>query len=746
MPDAPACPHCGHPSEPGDQFCLRCGGALAGPHAPAAAAGGREEADAESPWRAVLVRLEAVTQGRFTIERELGEGGMAAVYLARDLSLQRRVAIKVLSPAMLMERGMVGRFKQEAVTIAAMRHPHIVTVHGVEHHDQLHFFVLDYVEGGSLQQVLNRYGPLPLPAAMAWLSQVAAALEYAHRRNVVHRDIKPGNILLDHDGNAIVTDFGIAKVAEKSGFTQTGTTMGTPSYMSPEQCLARPVGPPSDQYALGIVAYEMLTGRVPFSGSPLEVMRSHTDDVPAPVTDARPDCPPALAQVVARMLAKDPSARWPNLAEAMAACGAAPPGLGAPVWEQMAGLVRGDSSIPTVGSDATPTTPLPGRQPVSAARRVPPGGLVGAGLVAAAAVIGGIFLLRGGPEPPQEPASAVTTEVPAGTPTDTLQAHETTGEQAAPPSPRTDSQPAPAPVAASVRVTPATITLAAGETRTLDAVALDAAGRPIAGRARWTTGNTAIATVSADGIVTGGGAGTTEVVAVIGSRRASATVTVTAAVETAEGVASVTLSPEQLDLTAGQGATLAATVTGTRGSRLADRAVTWRSSNTAVAAVSGDGRVTAVAPGVAIVSATADGRAAQAAVTVRAATPAISDADAGRLIRQWIDRFATRLDAAIRQGDLAAVRRAYEAPMGGADTAEWQQRLAVAGANWQARLARAYDPRRVGSTWLGDFELTIVVQASGQRRQVDQRFSAVFEPGADGRLTVTSLVMLLADR
>src|SRR5512134_3275642 len=305
MSDIPVCPHCGKPSEPGDVFCMHCGGAV-----PAAV---EAEGEGASPWNAVLAQLEVVTQGRFAIDRELGEGGMAAVYLARDLSLQRTVAIKVLSPAMLMERGMVGRFKQEAVTIAALRHPNIVTVHGVEHHDQLHFFVLDFVEGGSVEQVLARYGPVPIPAAVAWLAQVAGALEYAHRRDVIHRDIKPGNILLDRDGNAIVTDFGIAKVAEKSGLTQTGTTMGTPSYMSPEQCLARQLTGASDQYSLGIVAHEMLTGQVPFSGSALEVMRSHTDDVPSPITLARPDCPPEVARVVARMLEKDPAGRWPNL-------------------------------------------------------------------------------------------------------------------------------------------------------------------------------------------------------------------------------------------------------------------------------------------------------------------------------------------------------------------------------------------------------------------------------------------------
>jgi len=798
MTDARSCPHCGQPAADDDVFCAHCGGALSG--AP--------EEDV-NPWTAVLAQLEAVTRGRFTIEHELGQGGMAAVYLAHDVSLHRKIAIKVLSPAMLMERGMVSRFKQEAVTIAALRHPSIVTVHAVEHHELLHFFVLDFVEGGSLEGVLARYGPLPIPAVQAWLAQVASALEYAHRRNVVHRDIKPGNVLLDQDGNAIVTDFGIAKVAEKSGLTQTGTTMGTPSYMSPEQCLARPVGPASDQYSLGIVAYQMLTGRVPFEGSALEVMRAQTDLAPPALGTVRPDCPPALADAVARMLEKDPAARWPNLVEATAAAGAKAPGLDDPIWEQLAGLVRGDESISTLGSQATPTTPLPGREPVPA-RRARRAGLVGAGIVAAAVVVGGVFALRGrGGEPSESPGAAGATldilprtgvlemgdsarlnavlhdsagadiDAPAATWTSSdedvatisdgmLYGHgpgrvtitaqrgglatnleiEVTppGDPAGPQPPGLDSPTVQPAAVASVRVTPGSATIAVGNTRALDAVGLDAAGRQVPGSARWTVRDPAIAGVSANGTVTARAAGTTTVVATIAGRRGSATVTVTGPAETAEAVGSVTVTPDQLNLTVGEGGTLAVTVTGTRGSRLTDRAVSWQSSNAAVATVGDDGRVTAVSAGVAVVTATAGGRTAQTAVTVRAAAPALSDAEAGRLIRQWIEGFATRLDAAIRAHDLAAVRRAYETPMGRTDTDEWQRRLAVPDARWEAKLARAYDAQRAGNTWLGNFELTIVVQASGQRSTIDQRFSAVFEPAPDGGLNITSLVMLLADR
>jgi uncharacterized protein YjdB len=311
--------------------------------------------------------------------------------------------------------------------------------------------------------------------------------------------------------------------------------------------------------------------------------------------------------------------------------------------------------------------------------------------------------------------------------------------------PRGDTAPPAGPAAASVRVTPAAIALSVGDTRTLEAVAHDAAGRPLGGRAtRWTARDPAVAGVSRDGVVTGRAAGRTEIVATIGGQRGLATVTVGEAAEVAEVVGSVTVAPDRLDLETGQRAQLAATVTGTRGSPLTGRSVTWQSTNPAVTSVSGEGRVTAVAAGVAIVSATVDGRTAQAAVTVRAPAPAVTDEEAGRLIRRWIEGFATGLDAAIRARDLAAVRRAYGAPMPAADVAEWQQRLGL-DARWQARFARTYPPRRVGTTWVSDFEVTITVESAGRRQQSDQRFFAVFEPAPGAGLAVTSLEMRLAD-
>src|SRR5262249_34553383 len=257
------------------------------------------------------------TIGEFFIKRELGRGGMAAVYLAHDISLNRKVAIKVMSPGLMMGAGMVERVKQEAVTVANLNHPNIVTIHAVRPMGGLHFFVMKLVPGRSLERIIAESGPLSAPVTQAIVFQVGGALAYAHKRGVIHRDVKPGNILMDEDGNAVVTDFGIAKVRESPTFTMTGATVGTPAYMSPQQCWSRDVTGASDQYSLGIVAYEMLTGTPPFTGPTLGILRAHVEETPRPLLEVRPDCTPDLASGVARMLAKEPADRWPDIMQAV---------------------------------------------------------------------------------------------------------------------------------------------------------------------------------------------------------------------------------------------------------------------------------------------------------------------------------------------------------------------------------------------------------------------------------------------
>ena len=341
------CVGCGRPLAPADRFCGNCGT----PQAAAAAE--------VSPWDEVADRLRAATLGDFEIMGELGRGGMAAVYRAHEIALDRKVAIKVMAPGLLMGAGMVERFRQEAVTVANLHHPNIVTIHAVRQAQGLHFFVMRLVEGRSLERVIRTEGPLPVPVVQAWLYQVGAALGYAHRHGVIHRDIKPANILLDSFGSAIVTDFGIAKVASAPGLTMTGATVGTPAYMSPEQCWSHELTGASDQYSLGIVAYEMLTGAPPFSGPTLSVLRAHTEEEPPPLRNARPDCPPSVADAVARMLAKEPEARWPTIIEAATALGGRPLLGDEPLCAALEALARPDGEAPVRAIAVTPRSPIP---------------------------------------------------------------------------------------------------------------------------------------------------------------------------------------------------------------------------------------------------------------------------------------------------------------------------------------------------------------------------------------------------
>ncbi|HYV95856.1 MAG TPA: serine/threonine-protein kinase, partial [Gemmatimonadaceae bacterium] len=274
-------------------------------------------------WSRWIERLRAVTQGRFSIIRELGRGGFAAVFLAQQHKPSRRVAIKLLLPTHLESAWALDHFRGESQKIAEWRHQSVVTIYEVHEVEDMFFFVMSYVEGGSLYDLIQAQGPLSIPMAKSVLAQMGSALQYAHRQGVTHRDIKPQNVLIDGDGGAVVTDFGIAKQAGGTSHTVTGMIFGTPQYMSPEQCRGAAVTPASDQYALGIVAYEMLSGKPPFEGAPMSVLISHIQDEVPLVRTVRPDCPPELEAAIARMLAKNPEDRFPSVGEAMQAAGAA---------------------------------------------------------------------------------------------------------------------------------------------------------------------------------------------------------------------------------------------------------------------------------------------------------------------------------------------------------------------------------------------------------------------------------------
>jgi serine/threonine protein kinase len=349
MTEHSTCPNCGEALQEGAVQCPGCG------------ARPPEAVEQSDGWEAVRLQLEEATAGEFDIQKELGRGGMAAVYLARDKALGRNVAVKVMAPGLLMGQGMVDRFRQEAVTVANLHHPNIITIHTVRQVGSLYFFVMELVDGGSLEEVLRRPEPISVAAAQAILYQVGTGLAHAHRRGVIHRDIKPANVLLDGEGNAIVTDFGIAKVTTATNLTQTGFTVGTPSYMSPEQCLARELTGASDQYSLGVVAYEMLAGHPPFTGSPFEIMQAHASAPVPGIREERPDCPQELEAAILRMLAKDPADRFPSVAEAIEAVGGYLPGPRDPLRMELVRLVRPDTAAPT--EVWSPVGPLPSRSP-----------------------------------------------------------------------------------------------------------------------------------------------------------------------------------------------------------------------------------------------------------------------------------------------------------------------------------------------------------------------------------------------
>jgi tRNA A-37 threonylcarbamoyl transferase component Bud32 len=269
------------------------------------------------PLRDTLDRLKAALVDRYTIEHELGRGGMATVYLARDLKHKRKVAIKVLHPELAVSLG-AERFLREIHIAAQLTHPHILGLHDSGEADGMLYYVMPYVDGETVAQRVAREGPLPLVDVLGIATQVADALAYAHEQGVVHRDIKPANILWSR-GHAVVADFGIARavtVASEEGVTAAGLTMGTPAYMSPEQANgADQVDGRADVYSLGCVVYEMLVGHAPFSGATAyELLTRHAMDPVPSVRAARPDIPEAIEQAVTRALAKLPADRYATAA------------------------------------------------------------------------------------------------------------------------------------------------------------------------------------------------------------------------------------------------------------------------------------------------------------------------------------------------------------------------------------------------------------------------------------------------
>jgi serine/threonine-protein kinase len=249
------------------------------------------------------------------VEELVGTGGMSSVYRARDRMLERLVALKVLHPHYGDDEEYVERFRREARSVAQLSHPHIVTVIDRGEDDGQQFIVFEYVDGENLKQLLARTGPLPTRRALELAMEIADALAFAHEHGLIHRDVKPQNVLMTPDGDAKVTDFGIARSIDvEHGVTQTGTVLGTSNYLSPEQACGKPTTPSTDVYSLGVVLYELLTGEVPFPGENfVAVAMKHMNEMPPDLLEQRPDVPLRLAAAVDRALEKEPARRFPSM-------------------------------------------------------------------------------------------------------------------------------------------------------------------------------------------------------------------------------------------------------------------------------------------------------------------------------------------------------------------------------------------------------------------------------------------------
>jgi eukaryotic-like serine/threonine-protein kinase len=294
------CPDCGTWNRASSAGCQRCGETL-----PALERGPFERPDEE------ITRLRRATGNRYRVLSRLGGGGMADVFVAEQAQLARRVVIKVLHPHLARDPEVAERFRREAEAAAKLVHPHICCIHDYGATQDVVFTVMPFLEGGSLADAIQKARFIDAARASAVAVQVACALDYAHRRGVVHRDVKPDNVLFDDDGNASLTDFGIATARFHGRLTASGRAMGTPHYMSPEQAMGKLVDGRSDIYAVGILLYEALVGFPPFDGADsFSVSYKQVHEAAVPPVEVSSRVPTELSEIVMRCLAKTPSARY----------------------------------------------------------------------------------------------------------------------------------------------------------------------------------------------------------------------------------------------------------------------------------------------------------------------------------------------------------------------------------------------------------------------------------------------------
>ena len=390
--DVLECFRCHTPVPENSRFCSSCGADVSG----------SGTAPSTSNVDVVRERLQRVIEGQYRIERLLGKGGMGTVFLAHDLTLEREVAIKVLPPDVGQDDQVVRRFQQEAKTAAKLDHPNIIPIYRVESEGGLNYFIMKYISGTSLEDLLEKKEPLPVPEIQRILWEAARALGHAHQRGVVHRDVKPANIMFDHDGRVMLTDFGISKALQAAtGFTATGMIIGTPHYMAPEQGKGTPVDGRADQYSLGVVGYRMITAELPFSGDSVHtIIYKHIYEEPPLASVKRPGTPGPLTVAISRALSKDPDQRFPTMEEFATAVWPEQP-VASPGKSRGAARPRqrAAADAPTEITGA-PTTPLPSvksRRPApTPVRKSRAPVLIGVALVAAAGVGGYLLLARSG--------------------------------------------------------------------------------------------------------------------------------------------------------------------------------------------------------------------------------------------------------------------------------------------------------------------------------------------------------------
>ncbi|MGH7547066.1 MAG: protein kinase domain-containing protein [Gemmatimonadales bacterium] len=389
------CYRCRTPVPENSRYCSSCGADVSG--------GGA--APTTSNTELLQERLQRLIEGKYRIERLLGKGGMGAVFLAHDLTLEREVAIKVLPPDVAQDDQIVRRFQQEAKIAAKLDHPNIIPIYRVESEGGLNYFVMKYISGTSLEDLLERKEPIPVPEIQRILWEAARALGHAHQRGVVHRDVKPANIMFDHDGRVMLTDFGISKALQAAtGFTATGMIIGTPHYMAPEQAKGQTVDGRADQYSLGVVGYRMIAGELPFAGDSVHtILYKHIFEEAPRAAARRADAPEHLSAAVARTMAKEPDHRFPTMEEfATAAWPEQPVAVPAKGRPGIRAQHRITADSPTEITGA-PTTPLPAAKlpgartaPKPAPQRSRAGLVVGVVVVTVAAVGGYLVLGRGG--------------------------------------------------------------------------------------------------------------------------------------------------------------------------------------------------------------------------------------------------------------------------------------------------------------------------------------------------------------